>query len=113
MINFVPLAAIESSSASSVGTAATLIFLAFFLVIAIFWLATMLFWVWTIIDCIKRNEFKLGGQSKAIWLVVLIVFGVLASIAYYLIEMRDNSWYPNRPNLPSNGGQIGQKPLRP
>jgi len=52
-------------------------------------LAAIAFWVWMLVDAIKRKDKqykKYGG--KVLWIILLILFGVLAAIIYYLLIKR-------------------------
>lgn len=37
------------------------------------------FWIWTIVDLFKRDY----TDNKALWIVLIVVFGIIGSIAYY------------------------------
>ncbi|RJQ54486.1 MAG: PLDc_N domain-containing protein [Actinobacteria bacterium] len=60
----------------------------FFFVI---WLAALAFWIWMIVDVVKREEAQFPnstGNSKTIWLLVVILLGVIGAIVYYFAVKR-------------------------
>ncbi len=63
--------------------------MAFGILLGLVGLAALVFWIFMLVDCAKRPDKKLkklGG--KVLWIILLILFGVLAAIAYYFIVKR-------------------------
>ena len=46
------------------------------------------FWIFMLVDCAKR-EFKNDGE-KAVWIIVVAIFGVLGAIVYYFAVKAGN-----------------------
>lgn len=59
--------------------------------VAIIFLLLLAFWIWMLIDCIIREEEEFPeGQTKTMWLLILIItwvvgFHWLAAIFYYFM----------------------------
>jgi hypothetical protein len=45
------------------------------------------FWVWTLVDVVRRrdDEFTGIGQSKLIWILLIVLAGIIGSILYVAI----------------------------
>jgi len=58
-----------------------------FLLIALAGLAGFVFWVWSLVDAIQRPDadWEQAGQSKLVWILVLIFVGFIGSIIYLLV----------------------------
>jgi hypothetical protein len=54
--------------------------------VLVFALASVALWWWTLADLIlrKQHEWPGGDLSRAVWGIVIVVFGALGSIAYLL-----------------------------
>ena len=63
-------------------------FLFILFVIAAFFFV-FIFWIWTMIDVIKR-EFD-NSNERIIWLLLIIFIGLIPSILYYFMVMKDNN----------------------
>jgi hypothetical protein len=50
------------------------------------------FWVWALVDLLRRPDaqWEVAGQSKVVWLLVLVLAGTLGALLYVLMA---------RPNL--------------
>lgn len=108
------LATDASSAASDAAGAAiaggfSLVYCACWAIGILFFIATLVFWIMMLVDCIKRDEADFpnsSGNSKTIWLVVLIAswfvgsFYWLAAIVYYFMVKRGSSKTPSAPTPP-------------
>ena len=58
-----------------------------FLFVLVFGVAGFAFWVWSLVDAIQRPdaEWELTGQSKLLWILVLIFVGIIGSFIYLLV----------------------------
>ncbi len=83
----------EDPSAGGVAAAAGLgvvwlICMFFFFVIGI---ALLVFWILMLVDVIKRDESQFPGStgnSKTIWLLIVILLGYIGAIVYYFVIKR-------------------------
>jgi phage shock protein C len=66
-----------------------LIFFPFLFMIFPFILFLFIFWIWMLIDCIKSN---LKDGDKLIWVLLIIAFHILGSLAY-LVFVKSNKNY--------------------
>ena len=59
----------------------------FLLLITIAGLAGFVFWVWSLVDAIQRPDadWEQAGQTKLVWILVLIFTGALGSFIYLLV----------------------------
>ncbi len=68
------------------------IFLILYVLVFVF---VIVFWLWMLIDCLKRQDFKFGGNhARLIWVMVLIFSGIIgfgALIYYFLIKRTDSN----------------------
>jgi len=48
--------------------------------------ASLVFWIWTIVDACKRH-FR-DNSERALWVIIMLIFGVVGSIIYYFAVMR-------------------------
>ena len=48
----------------------------------------LIFWIWMIVDCAKR-KFK-NDAEKIVWLVVIVLFGWLGALVYFLVVKNIN-----------------------
>ncbi len=64
----------------------------FFIVFAIIMLAFFAVFVWGLVDALRRSdeEWAAAGQSKWLWVVVILVAGVIGVVLY---------WFMVRPKL--------------
>jgi heme/copper-type cytochrome/quinol oxidase subunit 2 len=62
-------------------------------------LAGFAFWLWTLIDALQRpdTEWQRAGQSKLIWVLVLIFVGVIGSIIYLVVARPQLDQARNKP----------------
>ncbi len=44
-----------------------------------------LFWFWTLVDVLQRKKF----EDKLVWVIMLIVFNVFASVMYYFMVYKE------------------------
>lgn len=54
-----------------------------FAVFAVIGLLLTIFWIWMIVHAVTKNI-----ENKALWIVLLIIFGFLAAIVYYFAVKR-------------------------
>jgi hypothetical protein len=69
-------------------------------------LAFFILWVWMLIDAIQRQEYEFpnsSGNSKIIWIVLLVLVQGLAALAYYFMVYRQ----VKRGSVPPPGGGYG------
>lgn len=67
-----------------------------FLVLAIIWIVLLVIPVWALVDAVmrKQGEFDRIGQSRATWIVLLLLgvfcFGIVGAVlgTYYLVSVR-------------------------
>ncbi len=59
----------------------------FVLLIVGFGLAGFAFWVWSLVDAIQRPDadWEQAGQSKLVWILVLVFVGIIGSFIYLLV----------------------------
>jgi hypothetical protein len=60
----------------------------FFIFIFLLFLAAGAAWIYTLVDAVQR-EFA-GDNDKLLWVLVLLFAGVLGSIIYYFVVIRDD-----------------------
>jgi len=58
-----------------------------FLLLAVGGLAGFVFWVWSLVDAIQRPDadWEQAGQTKLVWILVIIFTGALGSFIYLLV----------------------------
>lgn len=56
-------------------------------VVIIVWLAVTVWWLIVLVEALRRPEqdWAAAGQSKVLWIVVMIFLGVLGTILYVFI----------------------------
>ena len=72
----------------------------FVLLILLAALVGFAFWLWALIDALQRPEaeWQRAGQSKLVWILVMIFLGLLGSFIYLVVarprlnEVRDQLW---------------------
>ena len=54
-------------------------------------LAFAVLWLWSLVDALRIHDqtWKAAGQSKLVWVVVIIFLGILGSVLYVAIPKRD------------------------
>ena len=60
-------------------------------VMALLFLGLFVLWIWMLIDCIQRTDDRFPNPSentKILWIVLLIVIGWIAAVAYYFMVYR-------------------------
>lgn len=59
----------------------------FFMVFTLIALASGAFWIWTLVDVVRRTdyEFALIGQSKIMWILLIVLGGIVGSVLYVAI----------------------------
>jgi hypothetical protein len=57
-------------------------------VVAVLALASIAFWLWMLIDAITR--IPSGGNTKLIWILVLIFTGVIGALIYFFVQRPKN-----------------------
>ena len=57
--------------------------IAVLLLILVVGIAAITFWVWMLVDCIRKDV-----NNKAVWIIVMVLFGILGSIVYYFAVKR-------------------------
>lgn len=98
----------DAAASDAVGAGIGIFMLICYGVIGLIALAIFIFWIIMLIDCIKRPEAEFpnsSGNSKTIWLVVLLVswligFYWLAAIVYYFMVKRAAAKMPATPQAP-------------
>ena len=62
----------------------------FFFFVFLIYAAIVVYWIWSIVDVVKRpdNEWRAAGQSKVLWLVLIILLGILGSVIYHVLIRR-------------------------
>lgn len=58
-----------------------------FLIIGTVSLAMLAFWIWMLIDCIKHEPDE--GNTKLVWVLVIIFTQLLGAIIYYFVQRRE------------------------
>jgi hypothetical protein len=99
---------LATSSSDAVGAGLGIFMLICYGVLGLIFLALFIFWIIMLVDCIKRPETDFpnsSGNSKTIWLVVLLVswligFSWLAAIIYYFMVKRAADKMPQAPTAP-------------
>jgi hypothetical protein len=61
--------------------------LGFFAVFMVVGLITTVLWIWGLVDALRisDNRWATAGQSKLIWVLVIVFLGVLGAILYAVI----------------------------
>ena len=59
-----------------------------FAVFAVLALAAFAFWLWMLIDAIKR--IPSGGNTKLIWILVIIFTGAIGAAIYFFVQRPKN-----------------------
>lgn len=94
LLTFAPVALAQDDYGDPGGAAAagfgvlTLVCGFFFFVL---WLAAIAFWIWMIVDVVKREEAQFPnstGNSKVMWLLIVLLLGVIGAIVYYFAIKR-------------------------
>jgi uncharacterized membrane-anchored protein len=70
---------------SAGGGVVACVFTALFAVLA---LAAFAFWIWMLIDAITRIPSE--GNTKLIWILVIIFTGVIGALIYYFVQRPKN-----------------------
>jgi uncharacterized membrane-anchored protein len=55
---------------------------------AVLALASFAFWIWMLIDAIKNLPSE--GNTKLIWILVLVFTGVIGALIYYFVQRPKN-----------------------
>jgi prolipoprotein diacylglyceryltransferase len=71
--------------AAAGGGVVACVFTALFAVLA---LAAFAFWIWMLIDAIKRLPSE--GNTKLIWILVIVFTGVIGALIYYFVQRPKN-----------------------
>lgn len=50
-------------------------------------------WLWAVIDC--AIDKKRSGQSKVTWIIALLIFNILAAIAYWIAKIASRRITPS------------------
>jgi len=58
-----------------------------FLVIGTISLSMLAFWIWMLVDCIKNEPDE--GNTKLVWVLVIIFTQLLGAIIYYFVQRRE------------------------
>ncbi len=61
-----------------------MIVLAWLLIMALC-ILSFIFWIWMIVDCAQRD---MKGDSKVVWILLLIFLGILGAAIYYFVVKR-------------------------
>jgi len=77
--------------------------LGIFAVFAVIGLLLTIFWIWMIVHAATKNI-----ENKALWIILLIIFGVLAAIVYYFAIKRP--FDKNQPIITSPPASPGPTP---
>jgi peptidoglycan/LPS O-acetylase OafA/YrhL len=56
--------------------------------VAVLALASFAFWLWMLIDAITKMPS--GGNTKLIWILVLVFTGVIGALIYYFVQRPKN-----------------------
>jgi hypothetical protein len=56
--------------------------------VAVLALASFAFWLWMLIDAITR--IPSGGNTKLIWILVIVFTGVIGALIYYFVQRPKN-----------------------
>jgi prolipoprotein diacylglyceryltransferase len=51
-------------------------------------LAAFAFWIWMLIDAIRRTPS--GGNTKLIWILVIILAGIIGALVYFFVQRPKN-----------------------
>lgn len=102
------LATSDQAASNAVGAGLGISMLICYGLVVLIALAFFIFWIVMLVDCIKRSESEFpnsSGNSKTIWLVVLLVswlvgFYWLAAIVYYFMVKRAGGKTPVTPQAP-------------
>ena len=65
-----------------------LIWLVLLPVFFLFGLAVLAFWIWMLIDAITR--IPSAGNTKLIWILVVIFAGIIGALIYYFVQRPKN-----------------------
>ena len=57
------------------------------LVVAAIFLIPFVFWIWTLVDALRHPDerYLATGQSKIVWILVIIFLGALGSLIYLFV----------------------------
>ncbi|WP_235272774.1 PLD nuclease N-terminal domain-containing protein [Methanosarcina mazei] len=50
---------------------------------------SFIFWVWTLADCLRKETDE--GNTRLIWVIVIVFTYIVGALLYYLIRRRDYS----------------------
>ena len=80
--------------------------LGLFAVFAVIGLLLTIFWIWMLVHAATKNI-----ENKVLWIILLIIFGVLAAIIYYFAIKRP--FDKNAPIQPASPASPGPTPAGP
>jgi ABC-type Co2+ transport system permease subunit len=64
----------------------------FSVIMGIVALAAFAFWIWMLIDAIRRTPS--AGNTKLIWILVIILAGVIGALIYFFVQKPKNPPQP-------------------
>jgi len=65
--------------------------------VVLLFVAMLVFWIWSLFDCISTNAAMCRNLPKLVWVILIVLFGALGTLAWLLLGRPQRSgsrWNP-------------------